>query len=407
MIYIEEVHNIINEAYYGKEYVKSIEDAMKNIHAVVIKDKNYQLNNSNENSKLEKAIKDTFGFKEVGITWTYTYNGNGPYTITSNPIITTILNNKSIHTPGKPYYDQNHILCVYIVLDASLIYTAHLTPAELTSILLHEIGHNFDFSINRFFGQISNILNMLIKKKINKLISYTIVQGVVTLVPSSRDAIIKIREIDTTISDIFPPLRKSLVFVQNIYTLLDTLKRTIKIPKTIFNNLRYFSFLPLLYYINYFLRSGEIYADSFAASYGYGSEIGVALDKMMKYYIGYGKYENKNLPTDPILHIITDIILFNNELFGFLFSGHGTQQQRAYRVLLKLKDDLRNNKCSPAIKKELEQQIKQAEDNYNEIINMDSEGRKTLTVLFRKILDQWYSNTEKISLSTYIGSYSD
>ena len=408
MINVPQVQQMINEAYYGKEYVKSIESAMKEIHAVVSKDKYYQLNNSPENAKLIKAIKDTFGFKEVSVTWTNTATNTGPYTINTNPIITYIVNNDTAkHTPGKPYYDQHHVLCVAIAMDSSLIYDARLTPAELTAVLIHEIGHNFDFSPNKILGNISTIFNMLMRAQYVTLVKYVMINGVLTLVPYSKEAYVKIMELDTTISDIFPPLRKTFTFVRDVSQLLNKIKATLNISKYAKAAIYYTQFIPFIFIANYFTRAGEVYADSFAASYGYGAEIGTGLDKLTHYYSGYGKYDDMNLPTDPLIKIINDIMVFNSEIFNFILAGHGTNQQRANRVLVKLKNDLRTGNYSPKMRKELEQQIKQAEENYDYIINLSDDGRRTITTTFRSILDQWYSNSEKITLGIYKDSYTD
>ena len=155
---------ILDEAYYGRKIAQPILDAMVNCCKLIDENPTIAMNRTDENIALQKAVQKVFGFKSCTIRWenrgmlkmgAYTYPGN-PTKYGSKPAF-----KYGQHKDG--FYDTNHDLPVFIECSNNLYLEAHLTPEEMTAILIHEIGHNFDFTPATMFIGWTKALLAIIK----------------------------------------------------------------------------------------------------------------------------------------------------------------------------------------------------------------------------------------------------
>lgn len=374
----------LQEAFVGKEPVSKIQKAMDKIVTYLETTPNGRINDTPLDRDLEKAIKDVFGFGYVDVFWSDAPSLiGGPYTI-PNATIFHINESKSF-TYGKNsrgFYDKDHELHCVIHINRDVIVNAHLTSAELTAVLLHEIGHNFDYSPYKMLLAMISVLQLLYGN-IAVLSNWAISE----LAPLSS-LYPRLRNLDAVIADVLPPFRYFTRFLYAIgsgatkFTLaaLSPLNFITNIPIALINS-------PFTYIANIFTRKGERFADSFAAMYGYGPEIASGLDKI----IGEAMGMNDITYNIPVLKTLYDLSLLNQEIVTFALGGHESNQRRMINMMNMLKKDLEDPNISPSMKKEIRREIDRSQKTYEQMLNLNGEQRDTLTHAFRRVVDGWFS----------------
>lgn len=376
----------INEAYFGDETVQKIESAMIKIHKLIVDDKNIVIYKTKEAKELEEAVKDTFGFKKVRIYWSNqpALGGMGPYTRPGAVIIHSASTGITYGTNKKGFYDSQHELMVYIQMDQNLVTDCNLTPREMTAILLHEIGHNFDYSPATIFEAWYGFLQVIMSGKIQNILTYAVRTGVQEY---GRDVTMFISNAHDYLLNVIPVFGRmvraigkvSFNITKFIMALLSPVTAVVSVPT-------YLLLCPFSYLSNFFARKKEVYSDSFAAAYGYAAEIGTALEK-----INVAMNINHNGERVGPMTFFYDLTLFQAEVIAFAMGGHRTNQQRMISMLDAMKTDLKDPNLPADVKKDLQKKVDDAEKVYREISNLDNDQRKTFTTWFRGLVDSWYA----------------
>lgn len=381
---------VMNETFVGKEPVRDIQKAMDKIREKYMANIRGKLNNTPEDRALEAAIKDLFGFRMVDVFWSDSASIRGGPCTVPNAVIFHNGPAKS-YTYGKNqkgFYDKDHELHCVIHMNSSIFDKAGLTSEEAVAVLLHEIGHNFDYSpysiLNTWFEVfmiVINALKMNWKVVINAASNYTFKE----LGPS---VLVRMMNIDTVIADIVPPFRYVSKFFNTIHgglsafgtAVLSPLIFLVAVPTQLINS-------PFRYILNFFTRKKERYADSFAAMYGYAAEQATALDKLINDASGVDGVAY-NIP---VLKSLYDLSRLNNEIIAAAMGDHESNQKRVMNMMDMMKEDLKDPNLSPALKKELRIRYDNCVKTYNDMLNLNNDQRDTLTAIFRRMMDNWYA----------------
>lgn len=374
----------LDEAFLGEEPIYPIQKAM---------DKLYQWNRENPDAKingcaaereLEDAIKKVFGFKLVDIMWSEAER-TGPYTVT--PYLWMAYGENKSFAYGKNangFYDKNHELSVYINMNRSMMSDNEyaLTSREAVATLLHEIGHNFDYSPWRvsqaMYFLCLNLFSMNILSIVNNIVQHHI-----------RDITMRVMEIDTVVSDVLPPFRPVQRMANALYKAGNIAIGTIISPVEVLLWATVgIGLSPMFYLQNLFARKSERFADSFAVTYGYSAELITGLDKIIDASTGVNVAHIKDIP---VLKQMLSLNRARAELSTIMIGGHESNQKRALKAIDKLVQDAKDPHLSPRMKARLNQEIKELRDVYNKMIGMNQEDRKTLTMHIRRIVDNWYN----------------
>lgn len=380
----------LDEAYFGTKRVQSIQDAMDKIVAKVTSDKDVVIEGSALDRELESAVKETFGFKSVHIYWANRAGAGmtGPYTMPGAIILHsggTISGSKTANLAYGSYenskdgfYDKNHELSAFIQMDTSLIYEFNMTSEELVAVLLHEIGHNFDYSPFTVIGAWYTVLMNLIAGDFGVLLNIPIQEW-------GRPVLMALRNLDTYMQMYIPPLGVIAKLIGRVSFNVSRFLTGILSPvSTIFTAPIYILYSPFSWFQNTFARKKEMYADSFAASYGYGSELVTALDKIADVMTG-------NPNAGPFMSFFYDFARLQNEIMALGMGGHTSNQRRAIKVINKLEEDMKNPAIRPEARAELNAKYQEMKNTYDKIVNMDEDGKNKLTAAFRRMVDNWYA----------------
>lgn len=381
---LNEAHQrMLDEAFLGEEPVYPIQKAMDKLYQWNKENLNRKLNGSAPAKELEAAVQKVFGFKLVDIFWAEG-SRTGPYTMM--PYMWIYYDPNSSFAYGKNangFYDKDHKLSVYICMNRSMMNEDtgfYLTSREAVAMLLHEIGHNFDYSPFRvseaFYQMIINIVSFNFS---------TIGSDIV--IHYTRPVITRLRELDTMIADILPPYRPA---IRSLSGAVDRFIRTgnvVMSPFILPFILMNLAISPLYYILNLFGRKKERYADSFAATYGYGNDLTTGLDKFHNITSGV---TDKALGELPIYKQLASLARAETELLNIAMGAHESNQKRAAAMIDKLKKDADDPNISPRMKAQLKVKIKDLENTYNAMAGMNSDQKKTLTTRIRMVVQNWY-----------------
>lgn len=368
---------LIEERYYGQlPEFKEMEYCLQCIIDKVKEDpKHSNPNKFPENEKLQKLMKKVFGVKKSIFYWE-PYNIENAYTVPCNVLLLIGDSGKFLQkreTTG--FYDESHKMVLTIYLYPGVITVSKLTARELLAVILHETGHNFDKSgyhlfsliINSFLTFGMNLLAVLpYKNKENKLkLNYY------KNVKKEDDPIFDDTKKRDRINNIL--MRQYKDYYKGL-----PLKTILSLPLNIM-------MFPVLAFISPFVqitgldsKTGEVFADSFATAYGYGTELISALEK-------FGNNEKYYKPKTALQIFMTDLGLFQVEVYNAFLECHGTNQERCKNCLNKLKADLKKNDFPPELREELVNEINRISAQYKQLISFDENERYKLTKTWRKI----------------------
>lgn len=388
----------LDEAYFGGDAVIKIERAMVKIHQKVSENPRVAIYKDASNAELEAAVKEVFGFKSVNVYW-----GNepgmqmiGPHT---RPGCIFFRSKEFVNSFGgakNGFYDKKHELKVYIQMYQNLITDAKLTPRELTAILLHEIGHNFDATPITIIDAWYRLITVCTSGNITAILQYA---GSSAIQEYGREVVMAITNLNTYIMDTVPPIGTFLRSVGkvgfNVFKFMNAILNPVLAPVII---PAYLLFMPFYWISNFVGRKKEIYADTFAAAYGYAAEQATALDKLNYYILS---------PVEPgkggVLNFFYDYAIFQQEFVSMCMGGHRSNQQRMITMMDAMEKDMNNPSVPAELKRELKTKLEEARKTYNSMMGMNENDRKTFTTMFRKMVNNWYDGKPYVIMPSMTG----
>jgi len=385
----------LNEAYQGREHVRPIADAMKKIERRILRDPWVDICRTPEGKALDAAICKVFGFKSAHVYWPRSLTAldeDGPMTIPAARVLSKSNEHLRYGSFKNGFYDSKHNMIVYIQMANALVTRAHCTADEMTAILIHEIGHNFDFSPYTVEGfwvdAIVDIVSCL--EKLDPLgAAFSGLDTASTVLDKDgtlRRIEMEIHNIKDTIGRMVPPIGVVLGGVGAAKTAWHKLIQYILVPGGLFTSMPMrFLFMPFNYTVNLFMRKGEMYADSMCAIYGYGPEQATALDKLTSAMSTF----NTDLG---VFAILDNYMLVFQEFYALTSGEHGSNQQRALRMMDSLKRELKDPNIDPATRKACMAELERLETTYKKVILMPDGLRYKLTQVVRTVVDAWYRN---------------
>lgn len=382
--------HMINETYYGKKPIKEIEEIMCRIEKKIRLNERVIIHNEPENKQLVDAVIKTFGFDHVQIYWSRD-PGVTPFTVPTKRVMTK--NNRSMAYGSftKRVYDADHTMSVFVEMSNMLVTECHMTGPEMTAVLLHELGHNFDFTPYALIWEWTSIFIIILDFIVTYGLTMLYVSsaaGIVSTVVDTRQLQIILTNLDETIATAIPPLN---ALIYNIRAGTEIVRKAIELifaPIGLALSVpRFILFTPIRYSFNFFLRKSETYADSMAALYGYGPEQASALDKLTA-----GMTTYTNAPSG-MFKIFNNMMLAYQEIGMLTLGGHGSNQQRARRMLDALRREAMSSDLDPVNKKNVMAEVARMEEAYEKITRLDDDENRMLTRLVRGLVKQWYDGT--------------
>ena len=348
----------VQEVYFGGN--KNIENAQKCMDKIVARInatdtiglQTLNINESRENEELCMHLQKAFGFANVKIYWDSTTIPNA-YTIPGSLIFDgrpfTEMNKSDFkkQREGK-YYDEKNRFTIVVVMGMYLVNRLQYTSRETMSILLHEIGHNFDDTIPTVTR---HILLMALTNFMSEFSAFVYKHGTVPVTQSLQNKI--------------PILKKLFTLHEEIMYHISVLPIDISAVISVIMN-------PFKAIFGWLGISGEKFSDKFAATYGYGPDLASALNKMDDPTKMSGAAKSI-IYKIPVVRVIYDINETMAMTLFLLTDEHPYNENRINNVRVQLEEDYANpdvpRYLKPEIKKQLEH-VKRIQE-----LNLNNDGR--------------------------------
>lgn len=372
------------EAYFGRlpeleQISRLFEQLIKKVRSVGVDKSNP--NKYKETRDIEKLFAKVFGLKKVYFYWMPDPGANA-FTLTFYSIMIGGESKKYLEVDAKKgYYDSSHksTFTVYGYVD---ILDGSITGDELTGILLHEFGHNFDYSVYHKVEYIRDALYGLTAKQYGGSIE-DLNELKMDYYYQRQHQGDKVYKDQKKRNDTRKRYNKALGIYYNTNTLTEVI-RTLYLQLMNFGYVALFPFTFILTMQDLGAKKGEQFADSFATAYGYGPDMINALNKMSKVPPNI-KVEKRN-PVHRMLKHFNELQL---EIFNAMTEVHGTHAERCNDCIKKVKSDIVNNDFPPELRDDLYKELKRLEDQYQEYLTCSPEQKNRILVLWRRILDKF------------------
>lgn len=393
---------VLAEAYKGKskpllELEKMIGENRKKYYGTFKVGGGYYTDKDFE--KIGNKIAKIFNFKVVDFNLVNdpamnAFTVPAGFSVAANSKLTNSIVTKSKDTM---YYKYDNLSAV-IRVSSGLWTSREFTDGEITAIIIHEVGHNFQHEVNS--GLKKYAICMYFVKMYNFIIQCFTGVGI----PSALAGFIKsdseLRVAanrfakDSGMGPLINLCGGILGFVRIIiYEILELYRRlTLGIPAGLvsMSNLILNSISnPIALLISIAMtplgKAGENVSDVWAAEHGYGPELVSALTKMELDPDASATVVGRISKKLPLFDSVCTLFALPSMLVYSLFEAHPRTGKRAQNVVYELEKNLDKSDVSPAMKKEIRKQIDEVKEVVEAYTKIDNpmEGTALRKALFR------------------------
>ena len=331
----------LTEAYVGKEAVQPLFDQLKLIRKS-IKNKQYStnFNISKEILKFNRLAEKMFGYETFSLSISPS-NSINAYAINTAIYQTEeerkkLINSLKVSSSTGFKYDKMGRISVLITLNMGTINFEDLTDEEIMGIVLHEIGHTF-------FQAIVGTDVAAARTKLSKAI-HIVNKMIIDKISSGKD--VNINEIINDVKSI--PINTITKITSSIGSFVKNVKQKIS-P----NNEAFGDTLSRSEYE----YTNEKFADTFAAIYGYGTDVHSGLLKMQ--YVYAKEFPESKNPVIAMIKIMNRNFFDTLEYILHIQDEHPQGLARIKTSIEYVKRELAKQSLDPKMKMEL---VKQLED---------------------------------------------
>ena len=364
----------VNEAYVGKtKRLKELETCVADLRAEYAKPKYNNGHNGLYTAmgfqtidkayqhpafiKMKRLLEDEFGFYSVtlnlqnnnGQVCTYPLHIAPAYWFKMNSAIKTATkNNKAIK------FDKSAELCTIIYITPSFLFSNTLTPAEFVAILLHEVGHNFEYPVLSSIQGPTMLLSMV---GIINIVRSGDFELMIKLLPFASETI---RKNFTKFYNKFMENSKLSVLIPMFWFLKEYEEIAETLLQSIFGNIKRGMPTKIMNPANLIVAQvsykSEKFADAFVSLMGYGPELAMAIKKDL--YITDPLGVQRFIGDIPVVGHLLGLNDFVFEHIVSLFDGHPDTSTRALTGVKLLEEDLKQTKFDPKTRAIIENDIK-------------------------------------------------
>ena len=392
-------NTVLNEAYFGKtKGVLKIEKAIgalrnKYMEQYFSKD----INLAPGIDDICRAIEDAFGFGLVQFE-VCIEAGINAFTM---PIGTSVDARGSkymeVDTANGYRYNKQANFAALLYITSGLFLNEAFTDAEITAIMLHEIGHNFTTSAIDYNGNLNVLNNVLVglytfgvytvaSTNVVKRASINLNNYMAKTFRRLAEVYNSFKSVIGTWSYIIAEYLKFGEFVNGITMPFSTMVTTI--ASNVWSITMRYALFPTRFLTGY---DDERFADSFATMYGYGPEMQTALEKLHdRKYSVYAM--DKFISESPLIANYIDLFKLPVLFIIYAFDEHPELPARMNNACAQIEYDLKNHHYRPAMKARIKHDLKVMKANlakYEKINSDVTENPKAIKELYY----QWLLET--------------
>lgn len=339
--------------------------------------------------KIGDKIADIFGFKVCDFNLV---NDPAPNAFTVPCGISmrynnvyTVYNYKELAKNKSNIKFKTADLSMFIRVTSGLWTNKKFTDAEVTAIIIHEVGHNFQQEYNDAMRNYMSFLYFLnLFQNIFTLLNpATMLSGIVNIINNDSELRSKVNKNikDSEFGGAINIGGNILGFIRmTIYEVMELAGRaTLGIPTgliSIGDIIISASSNPIGTIIGIALkpinRSRENIADTFASDHGYGAELISALTKMDIDPEASATAVGRICKKMPLFDSVCTLFALPSIMVSNLFSDHPMTGKRASNIVIELEKQMNKSDISPKMKKEMQAQINEVKkviENYSKVDN--------------------------------------
>lgn len=359
----------INEIYFGKEAIKPFQDAFSRVRKKIKgKPVNSSTNIDPEILKFNRIAENTFGFKSYALYIQPSYLPNA-YAFPVDTYYTPeerkrILNSLTADASGFKYKKIFPGVSFIMAINAGLIDDDRYTDEELVAVMLHEVGHSFFEAVTDPDDRYTTA------RRMNKLLA--------TVNDSIKDKLKQGKAITVDIIN-----AELIKFSSAIESIKKTLSRLLpgSFHESMNDNMKKHRF-------DY---TNEKFADTFAASFGYGEELHRCLMKMTNnlYKDYYGGVKQR----PDFMDQIDAYIYYFNDFLEYVLNCQDEHPKDLARIKVSvdfIKKELAKEGLDPKMKKELIEELSKLNKLIDDYMNFPKDQdairaiRLYYTMLYKK-----------------------
>ena len=390
---------VLNEAYFGKtKGVLKIEKALGALRRKYMGQ--YFSKDINLDPGIDdvcRAIEDAFGFGLVQFE-VCIEAGINAFTM---PIGTSVDARGSkymeVDTANGYRYNKQANFAALLYITSGLFLNEAFTDAEITAIMLHEIGHNFTTSAIDYNGNLNVLNNVLVglytfgvytvaSTNVVKRASINLNNYMAKTFRRLAEVYNSFKSVIGTWSYIIAEYLKFGEFVNGITMPFSTMVTTI--ASNVWSITMRYALFPTRFLTGY---DDERFADSFATMYGYGPEMQTALEKLHdRKYSVYAM--DKFISESPLIANYIDLFKLPVLFIIYAFDEHPELPARMNNACAQIEYDLKNHHYRPAMKARIKHDLKVMKANlakYEKINSDVTENPKAIKELYY----QWLLET--------------
>ena len=385
-------NTVLNEAYFGKtKGVLKIEKALGALRRKYMGQ--YFSKDINLDPGIDdvcRAIEDAFGFGLVQFE-VCIEAGINAFTM---PIGTSVDARGSkymeVDTTNGYRYNKQANFAALLYITSGLFLNEAFTDAEITAIMLHEIGHNFTTSAIDYNGNLNVLNNVLVglytfgvytvaSTNVVKRASINLNNYMAKTFRRLAEVYNSFKSVIGTWSYIIAEYLKFGEFVNGITMPFSTMVTTI--ASNVWSITMRYALFPTRFLTGY---DDERFADSFATMYGYGPEMQTALEKLHdRKYSVYAM--DKFISESPLIANYIDLFKLPVLFIIYAFDEHPELPARMKNACTQIEYDLKNHHYRPAMKARIKHDLKVMQANlakYEKINSDVTENPKAIKELY-------------------------
>lgn len=368
--------DLITEAYVGE--TEGIKEMQKHLSAFRAKylgkflkfDENINIDPDLE--KFNRAVEKQFGFETFNLRIVSSTTINAfTLPVSSNFDVNTVVKPQDVLEPGKMKFKKDLGLLGLVWIFYGVLANPKFTDREVLAIILHEIGHNFEYVMNGYLGVLNTISNCL-----DAIVLLFVGLFAVILVRTNAYK----KEINTADLNLRPTkFGYALRYLWKIKGIIDSITNETKyISKLVNPFVNLGSFItgilkrtaqqPTNVIFNLLLGYGykaENLSDNFATMHGYGPEIASGLAKL--HAVSSSQIENVVDEKIPILSQMLDFVGVPALALIHVVDPHPALPRRIQAQIEMLERELCKDSVDPKLRDRLLRDLKGVEianDNY-------------------------------------------
>lgn len=390
LLEIEKMIGVARSKYMGQKYLATT-----------------KINSSNELYEINRAFEKLFGFKVFALHIVPSTVHNA-YTYPISMAIDIgpqfrVKKNLLASSKGFKYKKEANYCCTVFVF-SGLFLNEKFTDAEITAIILHEIGHNFHSVINNTIYCFNDITMVL--RYISAFLAALLTADPVGMIANTAGSLVASSNIYKLINSKLTEILYRTPGISIVYGMIETLNGIIV---DLYGNSMYLINLIIKYgavpnvvlsgiiskVLNPLGKTQENVADSFATAYGYGAEVGTAITKLD--YYGSGLQVEKALYSIPVFGNIVSYYNLPFEILVTAFDEHPTALDRLNVMRGNLKRELDKADLDPVLRAKLKGDLRDMDDaleEYDKLARNNSDAKSYKLAFFQSFHTQ---DNDKVS----------